>query len=294
MGRLLSVYPNFVSHRQGGCQIWLDASYADSRFLALLGNPDDLFSLPNCEVIKDQRKIKVARVALDLGGKKHGVYVKRYNSFSARHRLTSIFTASGGVRSLRGAAILHDNGIATAKPIAAVEKRNRGSVRQSFFLSEEILGGVTVDAYWMTVLQPLPHRQGFKRRRVFLYALGSLLRVLHARGVYHNDLKDANILAVARGEEGEIDLYLLDLEGVRQYRVLSEGRRLKNLVQLHRTLGRHLARGQRLALLRAYLGQSFFDRRLRRSLVGKVVGASQRLDAAKGLQPFPNRSMGLS
>ena len=36
--------------------------------MALLKNPDGLFDFPGCEVIKDQRKVKVARVVLDLGG----------------------------------------------------------------------------------------------------------------------------------------------------------------------------------------------------------------------------------
>ena len=107
MGSPPSVYPNFVLHRSGGCKIWLDPNYADPAVLALLKNPDGLFDFSACEVIKDQRKIKVARVVLDLGGAKRCIYIKRYNAFSLRHRLASIFTLSGGVKSLRGAAILN-------------------------------------------------------------------------------------------------------------------------------------------------------------------------------------------
>ena len=105
MGPPPSVYPNFVLHRSGGCRIWIDGNHADPAVLALLKNPDELFDLPGCEVIKDQRKIKVARVALELGGARRRIYVKRYNTFSLRHRLGSIFSPSGGIRSLRGAAI---------------------------------------------------------------------------------------------------------------------------------------------------------------------------------------------
>ena len=48
-------------------------------------------------------------------------------------------------------------------------------------------------------------------------------------------------------------MVLLDLEGVRQYRALSESRRIKNLVQLNRTLGRYLRNVQKLWVLQAYL-----------------------------------------
>jgi hypothetical protein len=278
------VYPNFVLHRQGKCKIWLDNSYADPKFIVLLKNPDELFEFPTCEVVKDQYKIKVARVVIDVSGEKQGIYIKRYNSFSLRQRFGSAFVPSGGVKSLRGAAILNRKGIPTAKPIAAVEERRQGAVHKSFFLSKEIFGGVTVDVYWMTTLQPCPHRAGFKRRRVFLNALGALFRALHGQSVYHNDLKDANILAAPGNDGDSINLYLLDLEGVRQYRHLSESRRIKNLVQLNRTLGRHLSKTQRLAFLRAYLARSFFDRRLKRKLIAKVINSSTHLDAAKALQ----------
>jgi len=114
--------------------------------------------------------------------------------------------------------------------------------------------------------------------------MGGLFRTLHRQGVYHNDLKDANILAAPARDGASVDLYLLDLEGVRQYRSLSESRRIKNLVQLNRTLGRHLSRTQRMMLLRAYLARSFGDRRLRRRWIAKVILASNHLDASKAVQ----------
>ena len=281
MGRPPSVYPNFVLHRFGGCKIWFDPNYADPAVVALLENPDGLFDLPACEVIKDQRKIKVAKVMLDLGGSRRCIYVKRYNMFSLRHRLASIFTSSGGIKSLGGAAILHRKGIAIAKPIAAVEERIWGAVTRSFFLSEEIQGGVTVDSLWRETLSSQPTREGVRSRRAFLTTLGSLFHALHSQGVYHNDLKDANILASVSTDSQRVALFLLDLEGVRQYRAVSESRRIKNLVQLNRTLGRYLGDVQKLRVLRAYLDRDFASPHLRRRIIDQVVRESKRLDAVK-------------
>jgi len=281
MGSPPSVYPNFVLHRSGGCKIWLDPNCADPALVALLKNPDGLFDLPGCEVIKDQRKTKVARVVLDLGGAKRCIYVKRYNTFSLRHRLGSIFSLSGGIKSLRGAAILNRNGTATAKPIAAVEERIWGAVTRSFFLSEEIQGGVTVDSLWRETLSSQPTREGVRCRRAFLTTLGALFQALHSHGVYHNDLKDANILAAVSTGSQRIALYLLDLEGVRQYRALSENRRIKNWVQLNRTLGRYLRDVQKMSVLCAYLDRDSASPQLRRRIIEKVVRESNRLDAVK-------------
>jgi tRNA A-37 threonylcarbamoyl transferase component Bud32 len=281
MGRLPSVYPNFVLHRSGGCKIWFDPNYADPALLALLKNPDGLFDRPGCEVIKDQRKIKVVRVVLDLGGARRCIYIKRYNAFSLRNRLASIFTRSGGVKSLRGAAILFRNGIATAKPIAAFEDRLWGAVTRSFFLAEEIEGGVTVDSLWRETLSRQATPAGIRSRQAFLTSLGSLFHALHSQGVYHNDLKDANILAATSTGNQRVGLFLLDLEGVRQYCAVSERRRIKNLVQLNRTLGRYLRNAQKLFVLRAYLDRDFAIAQIRRRIIGQVVRESKRLDAVK-------------
>ena len=276
MGRLPSVYPNFVLHRSGGCKIWLDPNYADPAVLALLKNPDGLFDLPGCEVIKDQRKIKVVRLVLDLGGAKRCIYIKRYNAFSLRNRLASIFTPSGGVKSLRGAAILFRNGIATAKPIAAFEDRLWGAVTRSFFLAEEIEGGVTVDSLWRETLSRQATPAGIRSRQAFLTSLGSLFHALHSQGVYHNDLKDANIL-VRPDSSGRGELfYLLDLEGIRRYRKLNRRRRIKNLVQLHRTLGQYLRRPDKLRFLASYLGPLFSSEA--RAWVRRVLRQSNKLE----------------
>jgi len=284
MGRAPIVYPSFVLRQLGRSKIWLNPKYTDPKFVALLNDADELFALPSCEIIKDQRKIKVARVVLEIDGRVQALYVKRYNAFALRQRVGSMFTPSGGVRALRGAAILNGNGIATATPVAAIEERLQGMVDRSFFLSEEISGGMTVDAYWLSLLLPVPGRDGIKRRRAFVDALGSLLSLLHRQGIYHNDLKDANILAVPQAGGASSQLYLLDLEGVRRYRVLSDSRRLKNLVQLNRTLGGYLAGPQKMRLLRAYLGTAYSDRRRRRDWIDRVVAESKRLDGAKSRQ----------
>jgi tRNA A-37 threonylcarbamoyl transferase component Bud32 len=275
------VLRNFIYQRRGDIKIWVDRSYADPAFVEILADPDRLFEDSACEVIKDQRKIKVGNLPVRIAGIERRIYVKRYNAFSLRYRLGSVFTRSGGLKSLQGAAILQQAGIHTAKPVAAIEARAHGALCKSFFLSEEIAGGMTADAGWIGQLKQLTSSEGFGRRRTFLAELGKLFRLLHSEGIYHNDLKDANILTVPARDDCSFSFFLLDLEGVRRYRSLSEKRTTKNLVQLNRTLGRYLSAAQKLMVLKNYLGDSFSNRRLRRKLVADVVRESKRLDAMK-------------
>jgi len=269
---------NYVRLRRGSTSIWVSQDLQGEAKLEPLADPDLLFSHPQCEFIKDQKKIKVGRVPLEIGGEVKTVYLKRYNAFSWRYRLGSLFVTSGARRSLVGAGTLMQAGFLTGRPIAAVECRSWGMLTKSFYMSEEVPRGKTLDLYWREELIPVKGREGLRRRRSFLEALALLFRFLHGRNIYHNDLKDANILVCPRENQTGESFYLLDLEGIRSYRRLNRRRQVKNLVQLHRTMGRFLGRKERLYWLKVYLGDLFFDSEERRRWIGKILRESDRKD----------------
>jgi serine/threonine protein kinase len=265
--------PDFVLLRHRTTSVWIDAKFNKPAIMELIWDPDQFFSDERCVVVKDQKKIKVARVALEVSGVLYRIFIKRYNAFSWRARLTSVFTRSGAFRSLQGAAILQNAGFATAKPIAALESRRCGVVTKSFYLSEEIDGGKTADAYWredLTTAQP----QRFRHRRRFISGLALTFQALHRRGLYHNDLKDANIMVVA---ENNAELfYLLDLEGTRRYADINLRRKIKNIVQLNHTLGRFLSRSEKMYFLKVYLDSSFASKPIKRRWVIALLEQSRR------------------
>ncbi|MDP2605851.1 MAG: lipopolysaccharide kinase InaA family protein [Deltaproteobacteria bacterium] len=255
--------------------------YAAPADVGLLADADRLFQETGCEIIKDQRKIKVARVRANLAGKVRTLYLKRYNAFSWRISLGSLFRRSGALNALRGATLLSRARIAGAKPVAAVESRRSGMVTKSFFFSEEIARGETIDVFWRATLALPGGRDGFRRRRSFLGGLASLFRSLHAQRVYHGDLKDVNIMVVA-GEPGHADcFFLLDLEGIQRYGRLSRKRRVKNLVQLNRTFGRYVRSADKMYFLKKYLAGAFSDPQEKRLWAMQILGRSSRLDRRK-------------
>jgi serine/threonine protein kinase len=276
-------FPDFVSAQYGSASMWLKRGLASRSMIQLMADADRLLERSDCVIIKDQRKIKVGRVPLECDGKKLVVYIKRYNAFSFRYRLQSIFVCSGAVKSLRGAAIVSAIGVLTARPVAIIEHRRGGMLVKSFFVSEEITGGKTADDYWREDASAFEGAQGLRRRRVFLKQLAELFSRLHAHGVYHNDLKDANIMVVPDGEDVRPSFCLLDVEGVRRYAMLSRYRHIKNLVQLNRTFGRYLRRTELLYFLNCYLSGNISDRGVRKRWARDIYRQSIRLDQDKGI-----------
>lgn len=243
----------------------------------LVADPDLLLADPCCEIVKDQRKIKVGRIPVELGGERRRIYVKRYNVFSLRYRFFSLFLRSGAARAWRGAEMLGRAGFQTGRPIGAVEWRRWGMLTRSFYLSEEIPNGKTADAHWRE-LMAVKGSEGYRRRRAFLCRLARLFRGLHQARLYHNDLKDANII-VRPGLNGpEESFYLLDLEGVRSLGSLSRRRQIKNLVQLYRTMGRSLRRTDKLYWLKVYLDKGYCNRERKRWWIGTILEAGARGD----------------
>jgi hypothetical protein len=278
---------DFHFETRGHTKIWLDRNFADGEFIDQLVDCDQLLARPDCQVVKNQRKIKVGRLSLTIAGCTYLLYIKRYNAFSLRYRLVSLVVPSGAVRSLRGAALLQSVGIRTVEPVAAVENRFLGVLSKSFFVTKEISGGKTADVYWLEDLASSSACHERQRRRNFLAGLASVFRSLHAAAIYHNDLKDANIMTVPHPDGISQIFYLLDLEGVQRCGRLSGKRRVKNLVQINRTLGRHLRSSEKLYFLIHYLGSAAPDRSLRKRLIQRILSESDRLDTAKGIVPGP-------
>ena len=275
------MFPDFVFRRRGDAAIWVDRACAEQIFIDRLADADSFFTESGCQIIKDQRKIKVARLTMPIAGRPRTIYLKRYNAFSVRYRLLSPFTQSGAFRALRGAAILNAAEIPTARPVAAVENRRRGALSKSFFIAEEIFRGETADTYWRNRLLGVRGLEGIALRRRFLAELAALFGALHARQIYHNDLKDANILVVGHETHHPLRLFLLDVEGVKRYPRLSASRKVKNLVQINRTLGRYLRGPDKLFFLKSYMGASFAEPKSQRQLIESVMGETNRLDVLK-------------
>lgn len=245
-----------------------------------IANPDALLGQPGCEIVKDQPKTKVGCLQVTLGGRPLRLYIKRYN-VAWRHWLGSLLMASGAVKAMRGAGVLKAAGIGTARPVAAVERRHWGMLTGSFYLTEEVAGSRISNRYWSEELQPLTGVVGMARRRAFLRGLAELFAKLHAKNIYHNDLKDFNILVAPTNAASGESFFLLDLEGVRRYGQISQRRRIKNLVQLNRTLGKLLSNTDRMRFLKCYLGARGLNSLESQALARPVIEQSRQLDRQK-------------
>jgi glycosyl transferase family 2/lipopolysaccharide kinase (Kdo/WaaP) family protein len=215
--------------------------------------------------------------------------VKRYHVFAPRLALASLGRDSPAVRAWTAAGMLSARGFRVPELAAAVEYRRGGLLRRSFFVTHEVPDALTADAYWHRILAEPDGPRRCAARRAFAVMLGGLFRRLHAAGVYHRDLKDANLLVT--GPLSAPSCVLLDLEEVRVVEDVSPRRRVKNLVQLARTLGRHATASDHARFLAAYLeGATRGERRLVAEAVRRAAARKDRGRWAPPATPGPRLS----
>jgi tRNA A-37 threonylcarbamoyl transferase component Bud32 len=226
---------------------WATADWADA-VKALLEKAAPTPDMPGATRLKAPgRTADIWRLTLPDG---RALVVKRHKRV---RRGEGVSYGLLGTRSLaafrRGHALLA-RGISTARPVAAVDMRRRGVVKDTLLMTEVATATMPLSE-WLRQNPPASERRQLAR------ALAQMLCRMHDAGFSHRDLKAPNILVAPCGSCGPRPV-LVDLDGVRATLGISAARRIKDLMRLSVSLDEWgvARRTDRLRFLRAYLGRS--------------------------------------
>lgn len=190
-----------------------------------------------------------------------GLYVKHYHARSTVGRGKQLFRRSAARREYRNSVELARRGLPTATPLAFGEIRRRGLTAESYFVSREIEGGRPLDALLFAEIADLPSRVQSRWRRVVTIRLAEFCAAMHAAGVWQNDLHLGNILvrtlthecAENSGGQVDVELFLIDLPGVKFSPPLGWRRSRDSLAMLLAGLRERTSRSERRRFWRSYL-----------------------------------------
>lgn len=166
-------------------------------------------------VLKDDSRSRVTLV--DVGGQR--MIVKEFPPRGARRALADRLRGSAARRGWVGGHGLRFRRIGAARPCAFLERRRAGLARSSLLLLEDL--HPAADALALVERDP---------QRV-VEALLVLVTALHRFGVDHGDLKATHVFLDEGGAPA-----LIDLEGIRFRRRLSDAQRMRALVELNASL----------------------------------------------------------
>ncbi len=264
----------FVSVK-GNLVGWIHKDLYIDALKSFLDHPEGFLHVPRSQILRDNPKTKVVKQAFESpGGVKRDVIIKRFAYPSLWRRVGFIFLSPPARRSFRGSLVLIEHGIATAFPLAILDPRGLQGDGKSYYITEEVEDGQTLDAFWAET-STRQRQKSLRDRLQILNEIASLFYRLHSSGIYHADLKGANILIRKRSESGW-QCVLVDVDDVRKSKRLRWPRRIKNLVQLVRTFGQHLTGREKIYLIKRYADLFSLERGGRRALMTKVLAEVRR------------------
>src|SRR5271166_5526149 len=244
-----------------------------SEWRAVVERADELMASPDFRVLKAEARTRAGFVDLPGAGT---AFIKRVEVSWSRGIFARI-RGSRARRSLAGAAMLGEYGLAHPEPLAAMDVYQAGAIRASYLVSRAL---VNADSLSRFMLGPGEIKgRDVHRRKQISDTVAAQIRRLHESGLYTRDLQETNIM-VEQNDSGGFNVYFIDLEDFRRAASVSWNRRILNLVHLDRSIGRFLCRAARLDFLYSYLGHRP-DRAAARKIVAEVKAARESIDRRK-------------
>ncbi|MEW6531000.1 MAG: glycosyltransferase [Thermodesulfobacteriota bacterium] len=229
------------------------------------------------------------------------ICVKEFRWRGWLHAFKGLFRATQGMRAFRNGPRLGEAGIGVPRALALIRKTTLGLVRSEWILMEAVSGALELDRY---ILSRIDNGWNAEERKRLTWGLARLIGTMHARGIFHSDLKTCNILVAPESEtnrersllqkshdvdaphteantgtnDSEPTFLLLDFDDVSFRRALSDRQRIKNLTQIFLSTPIAIGAADRLRFMREYGRSSGLDLAQARRI------ARQVLEAARGRQ----------
>ena len=210
---------------------------------AALDQPHRLFDAADAVTVKNSNSSLVVRRGLTVGEHVVDVFLKRFRRNQPHKALLDMFRGSRALRAFRLGHALLTHRIATALPLAALERR-RGPffLRDSILIAEAVAPAEPVNQFLERCLghhkragQGIDPARGRRAARDVLMRLGRLLRRLHDDRFAHRDFKAGNVL-VRWMQDRRPEIVLVDLDGVSRRRRLSQRRMFQGVMRLNVSL----------------------------------------------------------
>ncbi len=241
--------PESISRSEAGNGVLVNAKYEGLLRAHGLLSLEAVMSFDRQErFIKKSASRSVCRIVLSNGEKEHVFFLKRHDLKSFPGRRAS----SPGVEEWRHLRLFQELGIPAAEPVAAGERALSPRRRQSFLMTEALLGYQSLEEFAPGSFAGLKPDQ----RQVMIGELALLTRKMHAFNFIHKDFYFGDIF-VRSGEGGseKPDFKIIDLERLHRPRWFKNRWRVKDLAALNFSAPAGvITRTQRLRFFKIYRG----------------------------------------
>jgi len=173
---------------------------------------------------------RVLKCNVSIDGVAHLHYLKEYLCRSTLDFVKHLFRPSRAKRAFNATLMLQKNGFDAPAVTGLLEHCTGPFCTNNLLLTEGIENSKSMQQL-LTDFYENSGRDTSIDKRAMLKAFGGIIGQMHAKGIFHGDLRLGNILVVR--EEQKWRFYLIDNERTKKFYHLPAWLRLKNLVQIN-------------------------------------------------------------
>ncbi len=263
---------NFYRIRKHGWTSRISESFAEKdivRLLCLGKDPAGSFTqVPSSDFTR------VFKGNIKHKGTDHSMYLKHYLCRSVPDFIKHLFRPSRARRAFNASLMLRQNGFEAPAVVGLFERRFGPFCTENSLLTKEVEEGCSL----VDVLNDLcqdSSPDALTDKRSLIRAFAETVGRMHARGIFHGDLRLGNVLVVQQGQDWHF--FFIDNERTQQYHHLPSRLRLKNLVQVNLFI-HGITNTDRLRFFTEYLAVNpSIQRRYRRWAEKIITKTNERL-----------------
>jgi tRNA A-37 threonylcarbamoyl transferase component Bud32 len=259
----------FDKIRGGNYTLYIHRNFRNDTFeQALLDGEKKLGEHYLLTTIQSSKFARVYKLTVRFDDVNKGVYFKQYLCRSIWDFIKDFVRAGRAERAFRATEMLGENGF-DAPAIIATGKSKYGLCHTTNFL-------VTLEIEDAKQIYQFisDSKLETQDKRELIRAFGQTIGRMHAKGIFHGDLRLGNILA--RQEKGHWKFFFLDNERTRKFHRLPARLRLKNLVQVNMFPPAAISNTDRMRFFKEYWAQNEKAKTKKAALIKKVLKKTRR------------------
>lgn len=214
------------------------------------------------------------------------VYMKEHLSRGIRDFFKHIMRSGRAKRAFDASLMLQNSGFYAPIVIALLEGQPGEFGTNDVMITKEVESAKPI----LKFLTDSRANQGdaLYRRRNLMASFGRTIGKMHAKGIFHGDLRAGNILAGKY--KNNLRFFFLDNERTRKFGRLPERLQVKNLVQLQISSMAVISSTDRMRFYKRYLSENTMGRMEGKKLAEKVFKKTgQRLQRRMEISRRPNK-----
>jgi hypothetical protein len=246
------------------CTLYIHRSFRNDTFeQALLDSEKKLGEHYRLTAIQSSKFARVYKLTVRFNDGDKVVYYKQYLCRSVWDLVKKFVRASRAERALKAAEMLGENGFDAPAIIAMGKFRYSPYNTTNFLVTLEIKDTKQIHQF---ISDSKLETRG---RRELIRAFGRTVGQMHAKGIFHGDLRLGNILA--RQEKDRWRFFFLDNERTRKFHCLPGRLRLKNLVQVNMPPPASMSNTDRMRFFKEYWTENKEIKVEKTTLIKKVL-----------------------